>query len=401
MSGRDDVGAGERAVPRRRILLLTRNFPPAVGGIQRYLHEIVGQLVGEFDVAVVGPNGCAAYAGGAVDVRESSLQPVPLFLAASLLKGLALARRFKPDLVIAGSGLMAPLALAIGRATGARVAVFVYGLDIVVDSVLYQRLWLPAIRACDVVIPISQRTRALALQKRVEASRLGSIIHPGTDAVVADAAAGAAFRAAHAIGDRRLLLSVGRLVPRKGLLEFVDRSLPAIVAVEPNVLLVVIGGEADDSLAGGAGGVGARAMQIAERAGIARHLRLLGQVSDDVLAGAWNAADVHVFPIRELPGDVEGFGIVCIEAAAHGVPTVAFASGGVVDAVAPGRSGTLVKADDYVALSAAVIDALRGSSTEPAAKARARSFAAEFSWDAIGVRLRALVGQALQRAQAR
>src|SRR5690606_3589327 len=96
----------------------------------------------------------------------------------------------------------------------------------------------------------------------------------------------------------------------------------------------------------------------AEQTGVAGHLRFLGVITDAQLATAYEAADVHIFPVRYIPGDPEGFGMVAIEAAAHGTPTVAFATGGVIDAVASGQSGQLVPPGDYAALAQAALEAL-------------------------------------------
>src|SRR3546814_12930756 len=78
--------------------------------------------------------------------------------------------------------------------------------------------------------------------------------------------------------------------------------------------------------------------------------------SSDVCSSdlVYKAASAHIFPVREIPGDPEGFGMVAVEAAAHGVPTIAFATGGIVDAVAEGESGRLIRPGDYGAFAGVV-----------------------------------------------
>jgi phosphatidylinositol alpha-1,6-mannosyltransferase len=97
-----------------------------------------------------------------------------------------------------------------------------------------------------------------------------------------------------------------------------------------------------------------------------------------------------VFPVLDLPGDVEGFGMVALEAAAHGVPTVAFAVGGVPDAVADGRTGVLVAPGDYAALAAATLAQLDASNAADVA-GQCRDFARGLDWAVFGARLRALL----------
>ena len=126
---------------------------------------------------------------------------------------------------------------------------------------------------------------------------------------------------------------------------------------------------------------------VADAAGIGQHLRFLGVITDpQELACAYESASLHIFPVRELPGDPEGFGMVAIEAAAHGLPTVAFATGGVVDAVDEGWSGHLVAPGDYIALmeAALLVLATPGSGVW---QASSRNFAAQFAWPMLGKKL--------------
>ncbi|MEG0184461.1 MAG: glycosyltransferase, partial [Stenotrophomonas sp.] len=105
-------------------------------------------------------------------------------------------------------------------------------------------------------------------------------------------------------------------------------------------------------------------------------------------------AAVHVFPVRSQRSDPEGFGMVAIEAAAHGLPTVAYASGGVVDAVAAGISGALVAPGDSAALAEAVIEMIH----RPLPSVPMRAFASAFDWDAFGRQVRDVLGVAERTA---
>lgn len=349
--------------PRRpRVLLVTRNLPPLVGGMERLNWHMAEELAKVAEVRVVGPRGAAALAPSGVHVREVGLKPLWRFLGQALLAAYREAKTWTPDVVLAGSGLMAPIARVAARTCGARYVVYAHGLDVVADHALYRALWQPAIRAADRVIANSHPTAGLCQDIRVPEAKLG-IVHPGVDLpgddTLATAQAGAMdFRAQNGLGDRTLLLSVGRLSARKGLKELVSHALPRIAAACPNVMLVVVGDTPANALHAEAQ-TPQSLRDAACTAGVEDHLMLLGSVPDTLLESLYVAAEAHVFPVRTIAGDPEGFGMVAVEAASFGLPTVAFASGGVVDAVVDNQSGKLVPPGNYVALADAVVGVLR------------------------------------------
>lgn len=358
-----------------RVLLVTRNLPPLVGGMEKLNLHLVQELARQSDVMVVGPAGCGTFLPSALCVREVPHKPLWRFLPAALRQAAMLARRFRPQCVIAGSGLTAPLAWLAARICGARAAVYVHGLDLVTPHRIYRSLWLPFLRRMDLCLANSRNTAALAASIGIPRAKI-AVVHPGVELPRGeDAQAAAEFRRQHGLEANRILLSVGRMTRRKGLLEFVDRALPVITEAYPGTALVVIGNEAPDALAGAGAGTSAQIEAIAATRGLS--VRLLGPRDESVLASAYQAADVHVFPLREVPGDVEGFGMVAIEAASYGLPTVAFDLGGVSDAVGEGRSGWLVPAHDYPALAQRVIQVLAQGSNE-SIREQCRTFAAAF-----------------------
>jgi phosphatidylinositol alpha-1,6-mannosyltransferase len=212
------------------------------------------------------------------------------------------------------------------------------------------------------------------------------VLHPGTDLPVLNPTAALDFRKQHNLGCRPLLLSAGRLTQRKGLAEFVARTFPAIVAHDPSVLLLVIGDEASDALRTRSGSERERILAAARQSGVDQNLRFFGRCNEVTLSAAYQAADLHIFPVLELPGDVEGFGMVALEAAAHGLPTVAFD-------VQDGKTGTLVNSGDYDGLRVAVLKHM-GQSGNEAMALTCRAFAAGKAWPVFGERLRTLLGQA-------
>jgi len=367
------------------VLLITRNFPPLLGGMERLNRHLLIELSQVYRVGLVGPKGAREDSAAPQRLWECPPSPLYKFLAWATVQAIVAARQLRPQIVIAGSGLTAPIALAAAKLSGARTVIYAHGLDLAIPNPVYRMLWHPALRRVNHLIANSRATAALAASIGIPKTRI-AIVPPGVTLPTLDPAARMRFRQKHVLGQRPLLLSVGRLTARKGMREFVTEALPHIVDKRPDVCMLIVGGTPDQALHAKVQ-TPESILTAAARNGIAANVRCLGQLSESDLGGAYQAADVHVFPVRNLPGNPEGFGMVAIEAAAHGLPTVAFAVGGVPDAVADGISGRLVPAGDNAAFTKAVIETL-SETTDPKRRAACRGFAEAFSWTIFGEKLR-------------
>lgn len=368
---------------RPRILLITRNLPPLVGGMERLNWHMADELAQQNEVHVIGPKGAEALGPQSIRLTEAPLKPLALFLVIAFIKGLWISIRWKPDVILAGSGLTAPIAWLLARLCAARSAAYLHGFDITVNHRLYRKLWRPTFAKLNQVIVNSTPTQNLALAAGVSRNNI-DIVHPGVRLPEEPLPSERIeiFKEQHDLAGKKILLSVGRLTTRKGLREFVELALPTIVESEPDTILLVVGEAPQSSL--GAETQSMESIQTqAEQAGVAEHIRFLGVITErTLLATIYEAADIHVFPVRYIPDDPEGFGMVAVEAAAHGVPTVAFATGGIIDAVAVGKSGYLATAGNYAALTQLILQLL----LEPKKinKRDTYSFAEKFSWRAFG-----------------
>ncbi len=349
--------------------------------MERLNWHLVNELAKRFDVRMVGPNGTIQHAPEGIQAHESPLTPLWRFLLTAGWQTLRQAGNSKPRVVLAGSGLTAPLAWLAARISGAQAMTYVHGLDISVPHPVYRALWWPVLRRMDRVIANSHATAALAKVIGIRATRIG-IVHPGVQLPAPDPNARARFRAAHGLDGAPVLLSVGRLTQRKGLREFVAEVLPRIIAVRPDVHLVILGDAPVNALYGGAQTPDS-IREAANAAGVGAKLHFLGRQSEQNLADAYVAADVHVFPVRHIPDDPEGFGMVAIEAAAHGLQTVAYATGGVTEATADGVSGLLISPGDSAGFAQAVLKLLAA----PLPADGIRAFAGRFEWAHFGTLL--------------
>jgi len=350
------------------------------------MQHTVEMLASEFEVTLIGPSGCREFAPKNVSVIECPPAPFS-FLSMATLKGWQFSNKKAFDLVFGGSGLVGPVTWLLAKITKARSAVHVHGLDLVVENLIYQKLFVPFIRRHDVIVANSLNTRDIAIEKGCPEKNL-HVVNPGV-AIPPETSTGEVAKARAEIGfaDKIVVLFVGRMVRRKGLAEFLESAWPKIVTRIPNAMLLVAGDKPDDALLQDANG-GQRLLQAIDSTD--KHtVTFLGAVSDDVLRSCYTAAEVLVFPLIRVTGDVEGFGMVAIEAAANGTPTVAFPVGGVVDAVADGISGVLVNEGDYQAFADAVISICQGG---PPNSSSCRNYAEKFSWDAHGQKLLAALG---------
>ena len=175
--------------------------------------------------------------------------------------------------------------------------------------------------------------------------------------------------AAGLYGKKRVILSVGRLVERKGVAWFVEHVLPRL---PEDVLYLVVGEGRQRS-----------AINVAANFScVASRVRMMGEVSDDMLAAAYRSADVMVMPNIPVRGDMEGFGLVALEAAAAGLPVVASRIEGITDAIQHGRNGILVEAGDVEEYSRALMRLLEMPDSDLASlgETYARYTLENYSW---------------------
>lgn len=377
---------------RLKVLVITRNLPPLVGGMERLLHNLVLGVAEYSDVTVIGPNGCRAHMPEPVEVHECS-NKLAVFLFGSTLAALRIVRKGRFDVVIGGSGLMAPLLFLLKTLFQCRTLVLVHGLDIIVDHWLYQRLFIPTLRRADQVVANSRNTKRLAAERGVREDRV-TIIHPGTHIPeLPDDKRIGEFLQRYQIPYKRYMLFAGRITRRKGLSPFIRHSLTNILQACPDSGLVVVGDNASDSL--NRQGEKAEVLAAIEEASLGDKVMFLGQVDDRDLETAYACAAVHVFPLIEVQGDVEGFGMVVIEAAAVGTPTVAFDVGGVADALDL-VDGTLIPPGNYTKFSRLIAQTMAGGQTTRQVSVEIHS---SISWDRYASLFKTATMKAADRSQ--
>lgn len=362
-------------------LLVTNDFPPKVGGIQSYLWELWRRLPSE-DVTVLttAQRGDLAFdsqqAFRVVRDHQRVLMPTPAF-----------ARRIDALADEVGASVVVldpvfPLG-SVGPWLRRPFLVIVHGAELSVPGRLpgTRRLLNSVLRGAALVIAGGTYVRAEA--EHVARRRLPVVlVPPGVDAErfqPLGAADRAVVRSSFGLPeDARVVLGVGRLVPRKGfdvLVEAAARLAPG----RPDLMVVVAG-------AGRQAGPLAR-LAASKRAPV----RFLGRVTDEALPSLYAATDVFASPCRTRWAGLEqeGFGIVYLEAAAAGIPAVAGASGGAGEAVLDGQTGIVVeRPGDASSVATALANLLDDSPRrESMGLAARRRVVAEFDYDLLADRL--------------
>ncbi|MBY6676020.1 MULTISPECIES: glycosyltransferase family 4 protein [unclassified Rhodococcus (in: high G+C Gram-positive bacteria)] len=369
----------------RRTLLVTNDFPPRRGGIQSYLHTFA-QLLPADELVVYAPRW-----RGDSHVRFDAEQPFEVVRHPTtlMLPTPAVARRAarlvadrQCDTVWFGAA--APLAVLgphLRRAGAERVVASTHGHEVGWSMLPAARQVLGRIGStADVVTFVSRYTRG-RFAAAFGADAALEHVPPGVDSTVfaPDTSARETLRARYGLGDRPTVLCLSRLVPRKGQ-DMLIRALPGIRAEIDGAVLVVVGG----------GPYGDTLRALAQSCGVADHVVFTGSVPAEELAAHHTLADVFAMPCRTRGAglDVEGLGIVFLEASASGVPVVAGRSGGAPETVVEGVTGTTVDGTSVDDVRRAVVDVLSDRDRAAAMGAAGREFVStEWRWDDLAARL--------------
>ncbi len=381
-----------------RVLLVTNDFPPRRGGIQSYLEELVVRLAatGEHDLTVYAPRWKdapefdeQAEAAGYRVVRHPGTLMLPVPTVESRMSDLI--ERHEVETVWFGAA--APLALLAPRARRAGASTVIastHGHEVGWSMLPVARSALRRIGdGADVITYVSRYTRG-RFASAFGAHAAMEHLPPGVDAqrFAPDPVARAELRARYGLGDRPTVVCVSRLVPRKGQ-DMLIRALPRIrQRIDGAVLVIVGGGPYRETLE-----------KLAHEHDVAEHVVFTAGVPSRELAGHYALGDVFAMPCRTRGAglDVEGLGIVFLEASATGVPVVAGTSGGAPETVLDGQTGTVVDGRSLDGIVDAVADLLADPDRAAAMGARGREWVlAEWQWDTMAARMSGLLDQSLR-----
>lgn len=378
---------GEVAEDVPRTLVVTNDFPPRVGGVQQYVWNLVRNLPAD-RVAVLAPNW-----SGWRDHDQGVPFPVHRWPARFLWPTPELVRRVRSlvrehraEVVLFGHGYPLPLMVPDLDAAGIPSVVLTHGAEVWLartPAVARSMRW--ALGRARAVTAVSRWT-GRALEGVLPSDVPRAPLHPGVDPVRFSLKAdGDTVRARHGLDGCAVVSCVSRLVPRKGQ-DVLIAGMMYVRDLVPEAVLMVVGD-------------GPYRPRLEELAGQAPpgSVVFAGAVSDEDLPAHYASCDLFAMPCRSRWGglEVEGFGIVYLEAAASGKAAVAGRSGGAEEAVEDEVTGILVEGAEPKAVALAVARLLRDS----AALARMGSAGRErvereFTWSGQSERLASILREA-------
>jgi phosphatidyl-myo-inositol dimannoside synthase len=363
--------------------VVTNDFPPRPGGIQSYLHALASRLPAH-ELIVYAPSWDSHHRFDGDQPFDVVRHPGTLMLPTP-----AVARRAR-EIIRAKRcesvwfGAAAPLALlapALRDAGARRIVASTHGHEVGWSMLPVTRQALRRIGSTtDVVTFVSRYTRsrfASAFGPMAALEHLPSGVD--TARFRPDPLARKEIRDRYGLTDRPVVVCVSRLWPRKGQ-DMLIRALPLIRRRVPDAALLLVGG----------GPYHGRLAALAEQLGVAAHVVLTGRVPWAELPAHYVAGDVFAMPCRTHARglDVEGLGIVFLEASASGLPVVAGRSGGAPETVLPGVTGHVVDGRELGRLVDVLGDLLADPDRAATMGEAGRRWVSEhWQWDAIAARL--------------
>jgi phosphatidylinositol alpha-1,6-mannosyltransferase len=317
-----------------RPLFLTRRFPPSVGGMETLAAAVWRTLSSVAPESVLVAHG---------RTNRGLLRWLP----GALARTARLVASGQVDFVLTGDAVMYAAAKPLLILLRVPSATMVLGLDMTYDNRVYQSVVPRALRRADAVIAISESTAAVARELGVAPARV-HVVQLGVDAPEVTPAERVEARQHLNVrlattDDHVLMLTLGRLVQRKGVVWFLENVLPHL----PREVIYVVAGDGEDA---------ERVRNTVSFRSLGERVRLLGEVDDAQRELLMRGADTFVQPNIAVPGDIEGFGLVTVEAAMRGLLVAAADLDGLAEAVIDGVTGTLLPSGDAEAWVGALTD---------------------------------------------
>lgn len=307
----------------KKYLFITRKYPPIVGGMENLSYEITTRIKKKRKSIII--------------ANKKTNKFLPIFIFISLFKSFYTMLTKKIDIIHLGDPVMSPVGLILKMFFRKKVFVEIHGLDVIFKNKFYQWFFIKImLMRCDGYICISEKAKE-ELIKRGAKNEKCVVIPIGIDNAYIKtnetkeiSRKKLSEQIGQSLENKEIIITVGRLVQRKGVKWFVNNVLPHL---PQNIIYLIIGdGEEKENIA-----------ESIKTKNMSQRAILLGRVSDEMLKTIYNAADLFIMPNIKVKGDMEGFGIVAIEASSLGIPVIATGIEGIKDAIIDKSNGILLE----------------------------------------------------------
>ena len=301
------------------ILFISRAYPPVKGGIEKQNYEISQALAETCNINLI--------------ANRKGKRFLPIFLPYAIIKALTIIR--KNDVVLLGDGVLAIAGFILKLVSRKPVICIIHGLDLVYRNNLYQKIWVKFfLPKMDRLIAVGNETIQQGKLRGIPESKLFFI--PNGVEVIKTLPEYSRNDLESFLGrdiQGSVLLTLGRLVKRKG----VDWFIENVVRQLQEDIIYIVAGEGREA---------ATIQAAIQKHSLENRVFCIGRVSDSEKELLYCSADIFIQPNVETAGDIEGFGLVVLEAAMHGLVVIASGIEGLKDAIQDGKNGFLVPASD-------------------------------------------------------
>ncbi len=307
-----------------------------MGGMQRVSIQLVDELISRQDIEIKTIIQHVPWKG--VEIKTA------FFLLSLIYKLPKIVKEYEPDVILFSSMVTASLAKFCRNRIKVPMVTINHGQDVKMPVGIYQNFVPKVFNALDGVISVSEATRQECIKRGMDPEK-GVALPNGfdmsdfketPDKSIARKEIETTFDLN--LKGKSLLLTVGRQVKRKGHEWFIKEVLPKI---NSEVVYLIIGDGPEQE----------RLKEVVNSSSVKEKVLLVGKQSDEVLKNAYSASDIFIMPNIPIPGDMEGFGIVLLEANLAGTPAVAADLEGIKDVIENGKNGYKIEVRDSKSFS--------------------------------------------------
>jgi len=330
-----------------KTLFITRKNPPQIGGMENYSYNLIQYFPGEKKV---------------IKLTKPQYH-LFWFIPYSIVQGLILGRR--ADIIHIGDPVMSITGWIIKKVLKKPIVCTLYGLDLSYQNYLYQLYFKLFAKKFDLYVCISRATEKIAHQKNIKNTMIIPVgVSPNLPVMPAEIPAP---------NGKKILLTVGRLVKRKGVYWFIKNVFSYL---KDCVYFIV-----------GDGSEKVKIQNLIKIKKLENSVFMLGRINDEELEKIYQKADLFIMPNIQVKNDLEGFGIVALEAGLRGLPVIASNIEGIKDAITQNQNGILVQEKNQQVFIQTINKFLKDENLGQEFGKKAKEFVLKnFSWQKIARR---------------